>query len=90
MTQEIKDIVSLDWETKEFPENFQVLDAIILVKGVYVDEDGDVSRPCWAHRWTNALTANINERIGVLRVAGKLMERDAMAEFHEEGDCPND
>lgn len=76
----LADILTLDWETQEFPEGFMPIDAIVMVKGVYEDGD-DFTRPVWSHRWTVPLSRNIHERIGVFRVAQRLGEDAAMSEY---------
>lgn len=81
----LEDIIKLDWPDGDFPEDFEPLDAIILVKGVY-QTDGDLSRPVWVHRWTMALARNNAERLGALTIATELTEREACAEYTSSDD----
>lgn len=76
--------MKLDWEATEFPEDFEPLDAIVLVKGVYQTEDGDMTRPVWCHRWTTPLARNGYERVGALRVAARMTEEEVMAGYTDD------
>lgn len=80
------DLLSLDWAEQDLPDDFEPIDAIVLVKGVYHTEDGDLTRPVWSHRWTMALARNGSERIGALRVAARMTENEVMSEYTDEDD----
>lgn len=78
---EIKDLASLDWGEPDLPEGFNPLEAIVLVKGYYETDDGDMSRMVWAHRWTLALAKSPAEREGALRIATEMTLREAMKDY---------
>lgn len=82
------DIPSLDWAKQDMPDGFQPLSAIVLVKGVYIDEeDGEMTRPVWMHRWTRDLAQNPSERLGALSLAHELTMREARSDYtFEEGE----
>lgn len=85
---ELKDILDLDWYETELPEDFQPIDAIVLVKGVFLKDDGDLTRPVWTQRWTKPLARNVIERIGELTVCRELAIREALEDYDgvERGD----
>jgi hypothetical protein len=85
MELSLDSILSLDWDErgKLLPDNFQPIEAMVLIKGVYV-EDEDMTRPVWVHKLTTGLTQNSAEVVGELDIAHALARQQAMEEFDEE------
>lgn len=78
----VSDLSTLDWMgNAELPDGFTPVDAIVLVKGYYVHEDGDMTRLVWAHKWTRALAGSPAEREGALRIATEMTLREAMKDY---------
>jgi hypothetical protein len=87
MELSLDSILSLDWDErgKLLPDNFQPIEAMVLIKGVYVEGE-DMTRPVWVHKLTAGLTQNSAEVVGELDIAHALARQQAIAEFDEEDD----
>ena len=81
---DLSDLLSLDWAVTELPEDFEPLDCIVLVKGVYKTDDGSLTRPVWATRWTRAMSQNPTEQVGAFEVARRLAMRCALDDYSDD------
>lgn len=81
MNKAIAELAGLDWDSSEWPEGFQPIDAVVLVKGVYQTDEGSLTRPVWCHRWTVPLGRNVAERIGAYHVAHEMATAEALSAY---------
>jgi hypothetical protein len=80
---DLNDVRDLDWGAPELPEDFRPLEAMVLIKGVYLTDDGGMTRPTWCLRWTEALARNQAERIGALQIAARLAIDEAAENYDD-------